>query len=316
MFNQKIDNIIQDSKRVLVAGAGGGYDVVCGLPIYLDLLDRGKHPHLASLTSTPLNDVIPGDWHLPNLLAVTERSSRPSYFPEGWLVRWVAESHDLHQRCWCFAATGVQPLAKAYQYLVDTLNLDTIIVVDGGVDSLLRGDEFTLASPLEDAITLAAVSTLERVNVVLASVAFGAERLDQIQHAQVLSRIAHFTSCGAMLGVHGLQKETQVGGEFIAASEYILSNQRDMHQSVVLSSLLAALRGDFGDCVVNPFTANTPPWISPLMPLYWFFDAKAVAAENLYLPKLYNTESFDDAVKALESFMKSRTKRGREAIPI
>jgi hypothetical protein len=57
MFNQKIDQLISDSTRILVAGAGGGYDVVCGLPIYLDLCDRGKETHLARLASFAISTV-------------------------------------------------------------------------------------------------------------------------------------------------------------------------------------------------------------------------------------------------------------------
>jgi hypothetical protein len=156
VFHQAIQRVIDESTNVLVAGSGGGYDVVCGLPILLDLHGRGKETYFASLSSTPLNDIAEADTHLPNLVAVTARSSRPSYFPEGWLARWLASEIGLDRPLWCFGATGVQPLARAYQYVVDRLGIDTIVVVDGGVDSVLRGDEFSLASPLEDALTLAA----------------------------------------------------------------------------------------------------------------------------------------------------------------
>lgn len=42
------------------------------------------------------------------------------------------------------------PVFKAYQALVKQLNIDTIVLVDGGTDSLMRGDEEQLGSPHED----------------------------------------------------------------------------------------------------------------------------------------------------------------------
>ena len=38
------------AKRILIAGAGGGCDVYCGLPLYLSLREAGAEVHLANLT--------------------------------------------------------------------------------------------------------------------------------------------------------------------------------------------------------------------------------------------------------------------------
>jgi hypothetical protein len=316
MFSDSIQALSKEARRVLVAGAGGGYDVVCGLPVLFALEAAGCEVHLASLSSTPLNDVDNVERCSNTLCRVSADSSRPSYFPEGWLSRWFREDAGREVSVWCFGASGVQPLRAGYQYLVERLGIDTVIVVDGGVDSLLRGDEVSLASPLEDALTLAAVSTLEVPRKLLAATAFGAERLDGICHAQVLARIASLTEEDALLGVSALLRKTPEGAQFVRAGEYILNNQAGMHQSVVVASLLACLRGEFGDVSVNPYTVNTRVWVSPLMSLYWFFDLAAVARQNLYLPMLMTTESFTEAAERLGKFTRSRPKRGWENIPI
>ncbi len=80
--------------------------------------------------------------------------------------------------------------------------------------------------------------------------------------------------------------------------------------------MLSALRGEFGEQVVNPYTQNTPPWISPLMTLYWFFDLPEVARQNLYLSRLQTTQTFYEAAERLHEFMRTRSKRGWESIPI
>lgn len=316
MLPTQILEQLKPQSRILIAGAGGGYDVVCGLPLFLALEAAGHEAHLASFSSTPLNDIGASVRHTDTLWEVTAASARPSYFPEGWLSRWFRERQARDVSVWCFGASGVGPYHASYEYLVNTLGIDTIIVVDGGVDSLLRGDEFSLASPLEDALTLAAVSLLEGPRLVLVTTAFSAERLDNISHAQVLARIADLTRADALLGVSTLLSASPEGRTFIEAAEYVLSHQAGMHQSVVIGSMLSALRGEFGDQVVNPYTQNTPPWISPLMCLYWFLDLPEVARQNLYLPHLRTTQTFPEAAERLHEFMRTRPKRGWEGIPI
>lgn len=241
MLSHSLTDKLRDAKRILVAGAGGGYDVVCGLPLFFALEAFGYEVHLASLSSTPLNDVERGVRHTETLLEVAAESSRPSYFPEGWLSRWFQERLGRPQSVWCFTASGVVPYAQSYQYLIDRLRIDVVIVVDGGVDSLLRGDEYSLASLLEDALTLAAVTLADVPHKWLMTTAFGAERLDNISHAQVLARIAALTQEEALLGVSTLLRSSEEGRQFVQAAEYILEHQQGMHQSVVVSCLLAAL---------------------------------------------------------------------------
>ena len=254
--------------------------------------------------------------HTETLWEVTADTARPSYFPEGWLARWFRERQQPDVSVWCFGAAGVGPYSQSYQYLVERLGIDTVIVIDGGVDSLLRGDEFSLASPLEDALTLAAVSLLDEPRKILATTAFSAERMDNISHAQVLARIADLTKADALLGVSTLLPSSPEGKAFMDAAVYILEHQQGMHQSVVIGSMLSSLRGEFGEQSVNPYTQNTPPWISPLICLYWFFDLPEVARQNLYLPRLRTTQTFPEAAERLHEFMKTRPKRGWESIPI
>ena len=68
---------------VLIAGAGGGYDFVCGLPLFFALEAAGCQAFLANFSSTPLNDIAEATRHTETLWEVMADSSRPSYFPEG-----------------------------------------------------------------------------------------------------------------------------------------------------------------------------------------------------------------------------------------
>ena len=46
---------LESSKRILLAGAGGGFDIFCGLPLFFALRNAGKEVHLASLSFSALS---------------------------------------------------------------------------------------------------------------------------------------------------------------------------------------------------------------------------------------------------------------------
>jgi len=45
---------IKSSKRVLIAGVGGGFDIASGIPLYRHLRDLGKEVVLANFSFTDL----------------------------------------------------------------------------------------------------------------------------------------------------------------------------------------------------------------------------------------------------------------------
>jgi hypothetical protein len=51
---------LRGSRRVLLAGAGGGFDVYAAIPLYLSLQARGVEVHLANLTFTDLAQALRG----------------------------------------------------------------------------------------------------------------------------------------------------------------------------------------------------------------------------------------------------------------
>jgi hypothetical protein len=59
------------SRSVLIAGAGGGFDVYAGLPLAFALQDSGARVHLANLSFTHLELIDLGSWLAENLAAIT-----------------------------------------------------------------------------------------------------------------------------------------------------------------------------------------------------------------------------------------------------
>lgn len=316
MLPQPIQSCIKPSQRVLIAGAGGGFDFLCGVPLMLALEAQGCETHLANLTFTSFKNASEVRRHTHSLVEITSASSGDSYFPEKWLAQWFKERFRRELSIWCFEATGLVPYQQSYAYLVNHLQIDTILVVDGGVDSLLRGDEHSLGTPLWDALTVGAVHQLEGPQKLLASVAFGAERWDKISHAQALARIADLTRAAALLGVTSLLRAMDEGKYFMEAAQFIFDHQPGVRQSTVVSALLAALNGEFGERPVNAYTQATPLWVSPLMCLYWFFDLDEVARQKLFLPCLAGTQTLAEAAAQLRAWTEQQAPCAWESIPI
>ncbi|MBB3100266.1 hypothetical protein FHR83_007988 [Actinoplanes campanulatus] len=115
---------LDGARRVLLAGAGGGFDVYAALPLAITLWNRGVAVHLANLSFTPLETLDLDAWPAPDVALVAPATHGPEdYFPERILARWLA-AHDLPSTVYAFARTGVQPLRAAYRHLTSHLGID------------------------------------------------------------------------------------------------------------------------------------------------------------------------------------------------
>src|SRR5436305_5867280 len=81
---------IENAQSILIAGAGGGFDIFSGLPLYFGLRNIGKQVHLANLSFSPLS-ISNGRWLSPTLMEVTAKTQGSRrYFPERYLAQWFA----------------------------------------------------------------------------------------------------------------------------------------------------------------------------------------------------------------------------------
>ena len=281
---------LRDARRVLVAGAGGGFDVYAGVPLALALRAAGKEVHLASLSFSELYGLDLEVWVDHDVAAIRpDTTIRGDYFPERALARWLA-LQDLPDTVYAFPRTGVQPLRDAYRALLGHLGgVDAIVLVDGGTDILMRGDEHGLGTPEEDMASLAAVSGLDEVPVrLVACLGFGVDSYHGVNHSLVLENLAALDREGGYLGTFSLPRHSREGSLFLDAVEHAQRATPD-HPSIVQGSVAAAVRGDFGDVRFTERTKDSELFINPLMALYFCVDAPALARRNLYLDRLENT---------------------------
>jgi len=312
MLAAATQSLAKPGDHVLLAGCGGGYDVFGAVPLLVSLLDVGCEVSLASLSFTYLNGLdgtkgVPG---VPNLYAVPpEAATADAYCPEAWLARFCRERLGRDVPVWGFDKTGVQPLFRAYQHLVERYEIDAIVLLDGGIDALLRGDESSLGTPAEDLASLLAVRRLPLANKTMCCVGLGAELRDGICHEQVFHRIAELTRREAFLGATALVRQTRPGELYCDAIEYAFKHQAEQKRSHVHKIVRAATHGEYG--------ADGPHiWVSPLLSLYWFFRLDDVADTHLFLNDLWQTETIWDVTAAVEAARKAVTIRDRTSIPI
>jgi hypothetical protein len=309
MFAPALLDRLGHPKRILLAGCGGGYDVLGAIPL-LHALRGSVEIELASLSFSYLNGLeCDQDREHPNLYVVTARAATERvYCPEAWLARWLDETYGGAHAIWSFDKTGVRPLARAYRAIAERRQIDAIVLVDGGVDAMLRGDETSLGTPSEDLTSLAAATSLG-IPIAMACVGLSAELRDGIAHAQVFERIAELSRANAYWGAHALVANTPAADAYVRAVEYVFAGQMHQKRSHVCSVVTRALGGEFG--------APAPHiWLSPLASMYWFFDAAELARTHHFLADLRETDTIWEVAARVEAARKDLVIREPSTIPI
>ena len=307
---------LASAERVLIAGAGGGFDVFAGLPLKFALDAAGKQTFLANLTFTYLGGT-DAQWLTSGLARVTAATrGEDQYNPERYLCRWLdQQAGDKSSEIFCFEKRGVRPVTEAYQHLVAALDIDAIVLIDGGTDILMRGDEHGLGTPAEDMISLAAASELPLTPRIVACLGFGIDAFHGVCHAHFLENVAALAAEDAFLGAHSLLGTMREGQLYAAAVEYV-HQCMPARQSIVNGSILSALESRFGDYHRTGRTQASKLFINPLMCLYFSFELDAVAKRNLYLEDIRDTQDVFEVSARIEAFRATIERRPYARIPV
>lgn len=306
---------LADAERILVSGAGGGFDIYAGLPLALSLLHQGREVHLANLSFSALAGLPDDAWAAPDLAVITPESApHQRYFPERTLAQWL-RGHGYPAVVHAFPQTGVQPLRAAYAALIARYDIDAVVLVDGGTDILLRGDEAGLGTPEEDLASVAALAALEgpRHRLVV-SLGFGVDAYHGVNHVQVLENIAALEREGAYLGAFSVPRTTREGALYLDAVSHAQEHTPE-HPSIVNGSIAAAVRGAFGDVRFTDRTRGSELFVNPLMSLYFAFDLPGLAARCLYLDRIEDTHLMRQVQSRIAEFRENVVTRPPRAFP-
>jgi hypothetical protein len=289
------------ARSILVAGAGGGFDVYAGLPLALALWHGGARVHLASLSFSQLELMDRDAWVTEQVAAVRPDTDSPDwYFPERTLARWLA-AHDLPSTVYAFPPLGVQPLREGYRYLIEHLGIDAVVLVDGGTDVLLRGDESDLGTPVEDITSVAALAPLDVPVKLVTSLGFGIDAHDGVNHVQVLENLAALDRDGGYLGalsIPGSSREAVLYRDAVADAQAATPDR----PSIVQGQIAAATSGAFGDVRFTERTSGSALFVNPLMAVYFTVELDKLAARCLYLDRIEHTIGRRQVIGRIQAF--------------
>ena len=319
-LNLPILDQLTDSQNILIAGAGGGFDIYSGLPIYFTLRDLGKTVHLANYSFC--------DFSIATIVSETEvlidevlmgvrgavKFNLP-YLPEPHLAEWFSQAQGEDMTIWMLANTGAIPLTEAYHELVKHLDIDAMILVDGGVDSIMRGDEQGAGTLVEDTLSLIAASATDVPVKILACIGFGTEVEESVCHYNALENMAALMKADAFLGSCSLTKRMEVFQLFEAACRHAW-DAPERHQSHISSRIIPAGAWRIRELpYVRISSLRTRIFVSPLMGLYWFFDLDTVVEHSVLVEALQNTHSKHHAFQATALRIDNMRLRPRRTIP-
>jgi len=292
---------------VLILGMGGGFDLFCGLPLLFSLEAAGHQVHLASISFANLSEYTDAEWLSPTLAAVgPPQHDVKGYHPERYLARWF-ETLEQPRTLWCIEPTGSRTVREDLVHIRNRINFEALILVDGGIDSLTRGDEELVGTVLEDYVSLAAADMMSGVPVrILASIGMGIE--GDVSCACVFENIAAITEIGGFLGCSGLSAQMECFRRYEDAVSFV-HHQPGQQPSVINASIISAARGHYGDFHLTERTRGSELRISPLMNLYWFFDLPTAARQNLFVDRLRNTRTAGDAFGVIYEARETMTLR-------
>ena len=304
---------LEPTGTILLVGCGGGADFLSAIPIAAWLSRKGKRVILGNVSFHRLADactdrVGPIGW------IVDQDCSRLAHFPEKVLQPWLvskgyAEAFVGYGRC------GVILMRESLQATVDRFGVDALVTVDGGTDSVAKGDEFDISTIEEDAVSVVAGSMVDVPVRLHACLGFGIDAFHGVCHHSFLENTSELIRTGGFLGCGGVVRESEEGQAFLEASA-ILDKELPKSPSVVATSIAAALEGEFGNVHRTAKTAGSDMFINPLMTTYWTYDLDLLAQAMGFGEALKRTRSWPDAEAVIRSYHRTVKRRPQVALPL
>ena len=300
-------------QNVLLCGCGGGFDFVHGVLLYPELKRLGKTVIIGSYSfGRPENIGPPAETAFASEGVIAKRVSGgstpdPVYCPEVHICSFLDSVYpeDSPHSVYAYYARDftVPLLRRLYRQLVQHHRIDCIVLVDGGSDSLVVGDESGLGDPVEDAVSVTAVSSIEEVaDKLLICVGTGADRYNHVSDGTTLRAIAELARAGGYLGCFGLDPTNRGYQFYRECIRHIYGRQE--FQSVVAGMIIAATEGYYGGGEVPPMltpklSVGDAFYVWPLMSCLWAFEIEVVARRSLIAKWIADKTSVSECYRAI-----------------
>mmetsp|Transcript_3369 Transcript_3369/g.3690 ORF Transcript_3369/g.3690 Transcript_3369/m.3690 type:complete len:349 (-) Transcript_3369:188-1234(-) len=319
---------LKSANKIFLTGCGGGFDFLQGMPLYFALKKMGKDVALGNLAFTETDKIQAQTLLKLNIGenqmvckiskdAIYKSSSKSPYFPEKHACEWLETNH-FPGTMYVLRRTGVRSLLKSYEAIYQDFNFDMVILVDGGSDVLMAGDENELGSPAEDVSHLTAISHFQVADKVIDKLVIclgvSVDRYHGVSDKATMRAIAEITKSGGYLGGFPLVPQMEEVQKMLELSAHI-EKKMPNNPSIVTNSVISAITGEFGNFHRCERTEGSALFINPLMSQYHFFDLQTVAKRLKYREWLEDTDNLMELVGAIQEYRKDLSKK-KKILPV
>lgn len=267
--------------RALIIGVGGGGDVVGALALARILERAGIGAEVGGVAWERLSiDPVPGPRRLTELAGIERLGETagaltgPAGSTEGGVQLSEAgmSAHLGRPVALIDVNDGPAAIAGGISAAAERLDCDHIVLLDVGGDAIADGSEPGLASPLCDAVMLAAAAHLPAEGAPTVSCCVIGSGCDgELTIAEVLARVAALAKVGAWTGT--LSPDAAIARELVSAAE-----------TIPTEASLQAARSALGELGPTPIRGGRRTVeLSPVAGLAFLFDAHLALAAELPL---------------------------------
>ncbi|KAH3759246.1 cell surface glycoprotein [Pelomyxa schiedti] len=316
-------------RTVMMCGCGGGFDFVHSMALYPELKRLGKTVIVGSFSFGNTSEIKePVYWRHPVLTdcvvkKVTAASACSSFYaPEHHICEYLDLKYpdEAPHFAYAYYARSFTPkaLKDLYSKFVTDHSIDGILAVDGGSDSLMVGDESGLGDPIEDAVTVATIASLEQVRMrILCVMGLGCDRFNCVSDAATLRAIAELTLLNGFLG--SVMMEPTFPGFIFYRDLLKFMYKRQGFRSVIAGSIVASGEGHFGGNYVPDYlSSRVRPgelYLWPLMAALWTFDPVVVAQRSHICTVIKDCNTIDQMYTEVAKMRRTVRNRSLETLP-
>ena len=290
--------MLTGARKAIVLGIGGGGDIVGALATALLCRDFGLDVVLGGVAWERLPiDADPGPRPVREILGARPladhvvlagpetRTIAGAPFAEARMAEFLGEETllvDIHD--------GPRAVASSLATVATKLEADLVVCLDVGGDVLGNGSEPGLASPLCDAVMLAAAVRLERAGVRTIGAVFGPCCDGELTPEELVERLAALAASGGLIGTHGLTPA--VTDELERAVQVVPTEAS--------AQAVRCARGEFGPTTIR--RGRRTVQLSPLGALTFYFSPTvAVETVSKLARAAFDAESLEHANDVLHS---------------
>jgi hypothetical protein len=288
------EEIATRARKALVIGIGGGGDIIGCIPTARYLSFLGVEVILGGLTwERRVVDPKPGPRRIDELenctpictaMALANSRTKTSYGTP--LTESVASEVLGEEVVLLDINGGAIATAEALRCAIEKLGIDMVVGIDVGGDSLAKGDERGVQSPLADGIMLAALAKLP-VPSLLGVIGYGSD--GELTIEELHRNVAALIEKGALLGARGATREDLEIMEKIASATATEASKL----------VVEAGKGRYGAYKIRKDSRSV--YLTPCALVTFYFSSKHVFEFSRIAQLIAYTESLKEADEILRS---------------